>query len=224
MVKNESVAIFGNGNLGICAVHNKTENISGILLKTLSKQYRTGEIYEEDDKPYPIKLIFQNTEGLDVLIRQLSRLREKMIEDINETNKNINILIQRKQLLERHIEHYKKYDCETFICQQLVEEKDAIENVLDELQITTSNYKLLIQDVSILAENLDLPEDATIDEIYSKVKELKRKSAIKANIYNILSKRQQQLEKYIEVGDVARCKVEMLEQEIQDLETLLEDK
>ncbi len=186
MVKNEIVAIFGNGNLGVCAVHNKTENIGGILLKTLDKEYKIGETYEEDDKPYPIKLIFENVEGIDVLIRQLGIIREAMMKNITET-----------------------------------EEKSDIESILNKLKITTSNYKSLIEDVSNLAQEIGLPDDATIDEIYCTIKDLKNKLRYnKELIKKKLEEKQNLFEQYVEDGDIARCKMQTLEEEIKDLEEL----
>ena len=65
---------------------------------------------------------------------------------------------------------------------ELKELSQAIDTVLslikeqeEKIGTTTTNYKNLIADVSMLAKNLGLEEDATIDEIYIAIKTLRNK-------------------------------------------------
>ena len=44
-----------------------------------------------------------------------------------------------------------------------------------QIENTTENYKNLIEDISMLAKELGLEDDATIDEIYIAIKRLKQK-------------------------------------------------
>lgn len=53
--------------------------------------------------------------------------------------------------------------------------KISIKNILEELEILDSNYTLLIESVSMIAQELNLKEDALINEILVKIRELNRK-------------------------------------------------
>lgn len=56
---------------------------------------------------------------------------------------------------------------------------DAVLSLIKEqekqIENTTENYKNLIEDISMLAKELGLEDDATIDEIYITIKRLKQK-------------------------------------------------
>lgn len=56
---------------------------------------------------------------------------------------------------------------------------DAVLSLIKEqekqIENTTENYKNLIEDISMLAKELGLEDDATIDEIYIAIKRLKQK-------------------------------------------------
>ena len=56
---------------------------------------------------------------------------------------------------------------------------DAVLSLIKEqekqIENTTENYKNLIEDISMLAKELGLEDDATIDEIYIAIKRLKKK-------------------------------------------------
>ena len=61
--------------------------------------------------------------------------------------------------------------------QKLADDIEKVLNMLKKMKIQEENYKNLIADVSGIAKELGLQEDATIDEIYAKIKE-RRKSRI----------------------------------------------
>ena len=55
-------------------------------------------------------------------------------------------------------------------------------NIEEDIEILEDNYQMLSEDVSSIAKELNLEEDAMIDEIYTAIRILKAK----ANKYNSL--------------------------------------
>lgn len=70
-------------------------------------------------------------------------------------------------------------DFEGYITIVRVADLDAVLSLIKEqekqIENTTENYKNLIEDISMLAKELGLEDDATIDEIYITIKRLKQK-------------------------------------------------
>lgn len=66
-------------------------------------------------------------------------------------DKSIEILEKKKKSLNLHIDNYYKKDCETAICRELVKERDAIENVLEEFE----RLEKLSFDVQLLTKDLE---------------------------------------------------------------------
>lgn len=81
---------------------------------------------------------------------------------------------EQREAIEDAQEFNKKFDCGKYkkstdiILSLIKEQQEEIENI-------TTNYKNLIADVSMLAKELGLEEDATIDEIYTTIRILKSK-------------------------------------------------
>ena len=81
---------------------------------------------------------------------------------------------EQREAIEAVEEFNNKFDCGKYrksidtVLSLIKEQQEEIENI-------TTNYKNLIADVSMLAKELGLEEDATIDEIYTTIRILKSK-------------------------------------------------
>lgn len=100
---------------------------------------------------------------------------------------------------------------------QYLDVKQLIENILadrerlqEDYKIQEDNYKMLIEDVSNIAKELNLQEDATIDEIYTAIRILKSKRINlfetlecidKANKYDSLVEKIKKKKRYFEECD-----------------------
>ena len=92
-----------------------------------------------------------------------------------------------KKILERIrniFEHLKHYGWTEDIRREIDPDKavEAIENILanrerilEDKEILEDNYRILRESISTIAKELDLAEDATIDEIYTAIRILKSK-------------------------------------------------
>lgn len=88
----------------------------------------------------------------------------------NEQREAIDTL---KEITENDLLNYwegteRPYNAIQIVLSLIKEQEKQIEN-------TTENYKNLIEDISMLAKELGLEDDATIDEIYIVIKRLKQK-------------------------------------------------
>ena len=77
-------------------------------------------------------------------------------------DKDIEILEKKKKALDLHIDNYYKNDCETAICRELVKERDAIENVLSELE----KYKNVTYFEKLEDGTLDKIDKERADDLY----------------------------------------------------------
>lgn len=68
---------------------------------------------------------------------------------------------------------YLEFEDEQCIRNTHLRQNLAIKNILEEIEILDSNYTSLIESVSMIAQELNLKEDALIDEILVKIRELK---------------------------------------------------
>ena len=82
------------------------------------------------------------------------------------------------------------------------EQQEEIENI-------TTNYKNLIADVSMLAKELGLEEDATIDEIYTAIRILKSKRINVIEQLDCIEKKDKQIDLMAEIF-YKRFKAELL--------------
>ena len=86
---------------------------------------------------------------------------------------------QRKAMDELNKDKKCSLDYEGYITIVRVANLDTVLSLMKEqdkqIENTTENYKNLIADVSMLAKELGLEDDATIDEIYIAIKTLKQK-------------------------------------------------
>ena len=80
------------------------------------------------------------------------------------------------------LERYLKQQDRTIVPEYRFKFLKAIENILadrettkEDYKILENNYQMLSEDVSNIAKELDLEEDATIDEIITKIRILKSK-------------------------------------------------
>ena len=93
---------------------------------------------------------------------------------------------------------------------------DAIDTVLslitkqeEKIETTTTNYKNLIADVSGIAKELGLEEDATIDEIYTAIRILKSKRINVIEQLDCIEKKDKQIDLMAEIF-YKRFKAELL--------------
>lgn len=97
---------------------------------------------------------------------------------LNEQREVIKILKEIQESNRAWLMQTKEENCEKVYLKDI----EAIDTVLSlikeqdkQIGSTTTNYKNLIANVSMLAKNLGLEEDATIDEIYIAIKTLRNK-------------------------------------------------
>lgn len=97
---------------------------------------------------------------------------------INEQREAIKILKEIQESNRAWLMQTKEENCEKIYLKDI----EAINTVLSlikeqekQIENTTENYKNLIEDISMLAKELGLEDDATIDEIYIAIKRLKQK-------------------------------------------------
>ena len=124
----------------------------------------------------------------------------------NNIEKDIKTVEERVETLNRHIKNYEKIDCKTEVYQGLIKERSALENILE-----------LVKDKTIHLS----------DEEYRQVIENEKKD-IKQKYEDKIKNKIEEVEDVLDMckadGNVARYKMQQLEEEIEDLEELLEDK
>lgn len=86
--------------------------------------------------------------------------------------------------------YYSRYelDCIDTVLSLIKEQQEKAENI-------TTNYKNLIADVSMLAKELGLEEDAAIDEIYTAIRILKSKRINVIEQLDCIEKKDREIEK-----------------------------
>lgn len=124
---------------------------------------------------------------------------ENNIEDIK-------IVESRVETLNRHIKNYEKIDCKTEVYQGLIKERSALENILE----------------LVKGKTIHLSDEEYRQVIENAQKDIKQKYEDK--IKNKIEEVEDVLDMCKADGNVARYKIKQLEEEIEDLEELLEDK
>ena len=124
----------------------------------------------------------------------------------NNIEKDIKTVEERVETLNRHIKNYEKIDCKTEVYQGLIKERSALENILE-----------LVKDKTI-----HLSDEEYRQVIENAQKDIKQKYEDK--IKNKIEEVEDVLDMCKADGNVARYKMQQLEEEIEDLEELLEDK
>lgn len=77
MIVNGTVVIFEGGNIGTASRYDEKTNIGELSFQELKEKHEIGAEYEEDEY-YPVSLIFKKSESIDIVIRQLEKIKEKM--------------------------------------------------------------------------------------------------------------------------------------------------
>ena len=82
MIVNGTVVIFEGGNIGTASRYDEEHNIGELSFQELKRTHEIGVQYEEDGY-YPVSLVFKKSESIDVVIRQLEKIKEKMEDKEN---------------------------------------------------------------------------------------------------------------------------------------------
>ena len=115
---------------------------------------------------------------------------------------------EQREAIEDVEEFNNKFDCGKYrksidtVLSLIKEQQEEIENI-------TTNYKNLIADVSMLAKELGLEEDATIDEIYTAIRILKSKRINVIEQLDCIEKKDKQIDLMAEIF-YKRFKAELL--------------
>lgn len=89
----------------------------------------------------------------------------------NNIEKDIEIVEEKIKGLNIHIKNYEKIDCKTSIYQKIVEEKQALENILNELNIVKTNYEILQGEMDRIGiDTLKLEKGSSTDDIIEEIK------------------------------------------------------
>lgn len=120
-------------------------------LENLLKRYK--ELEEENKELLEVRV----SASAHTRIIELEEENKNQKEALNQANKKI--LAQKGQL--------KVFNQKEFI------PISVIQNTLEEYKNMEINYKNQIEDTTILAKALELPEDAPLDEIYVEIKRIK---------------------------------------------------
>ncbi len=83
MIVQNSIVIFEGGDIGVAARYNEKMNIGELSFQELENNTEIGEKYESDDNYFPVSLIFKKTASIDVVIKQLQVIKEKMEDQEN---------------------------------------------------------------------------------------------------------------------------------------------
>ena len=89
-------------------------------------------------------------------------------------------------------------DCTICFIDDLDTVLSLIKEQQEKIENTTTNYKNLIADVSSIAKELELEEDATIDEIYTAIRILKSKRINVIEQLDCIEKKDKQIDKMID--------------------------
>lgn len=108
------------------------------------------------------KILYGNRYG--IIIEDFKRLQKDIVIVLSRLEENLTEIHNLRDVITSKIMHIAKH--------KIIQEKNKeIKNKDKKIKIQEENYKNLIADVSMIAGELGLEEDATIDEIYEKIKE-----------------------------------------------------
>ena len=108
------------------------------------------------------EILYGNRYG--IIIEDFKRLQKDIVIVLSRLEENLTEIHNLRDVITSKIMHIAKH--------KIIQEKNKeIKNKDKKIKIQEENYKNLIADVSMIAGELGLEEDATIDEIYKKIKE-----------------------------------------------------
>lgn len=80
MITQNTVVLFEGGNIGTGIRYYEQEKIGELSLGELSENREIGKDYKLSDLKdgFPVTLLFKKKSSIDVLIKQLEKIKEKM--------------------------------------------------------------------------------------------------------------------------------------------------
>lgn len=77
MIKISQMIIeFNGGDIGVC--YRAKEGLGELSFQSLKQKQKIGTKVKSEDTVFPVRLIFKNTESIDVVIRALKAIKETM--------------------------------------------------------------------------------------------------------------------------------------------------